>query len=62
MVHKIYRPNHHANITFHLAVRNGVSAHHWRFEDMPRIKELDPEKTGLIIRYVRALQIEAGIF
>ena len=35
LVHSIYRPAHHADVAFVLAVRCGVGAHHWRFGDMP---------------------------
>jgi mono/diheme cytochrome c family protein len=34
LVHAIYRPGHHADEAFELAVRRGVRAHHWRFGDM----------------------------
>ncbi len=62
LVHRIYRPKHHADITFHLAVRNGVRAHHWRFGNMPPIRDVDKNETEAIIRYIRGLQREAGIF
>jgi mono/diheme cytochrome c family protein len=35
LVHSVYRPAHHADVAFALAVRRGVRAHHWRFGDMP---------------------------
>jgi len=62
LVHKIYRPGHHADITFHLAVRRGVRAHHWRFGDMPPVEGLKKEEVNEIIGYIRGLQREAGIF
>ena len=35
LVHAIYRPGHHADVAFELAVRHGSRVHHWRFGDMP---------------------------
>ena len=61
LVHKIYEPNHHADIAFHRAVENGVRAHHWEFGNMPKIEGVTPAETDQIIRYVRWLQREAGI-
>ncbi|MFY9269174.1 MAG: cytochrome c [Candidatus Manganitrophaceae bacterium] len=59
---KIYEPNHHGDPAFQMAARNGVRAHHWNFGDMPRIDGVQPEEVAEIIRYVRWLQKEAGIF
>lgn len=61
LVHKIYEPNHHADIAFHRAVENGVRAHHWEFGNMPKIEGVTPADADQIIRYVRWLQREAGI-
>jgi mono/diheme cytochrome c family protein len=61
LVHKIYQPGHHADLSFHLAVRNGVRQHHWNFGKMTPLKELAPEDTGHIIAYVREEQRRAGI-
>ena len=38
LVHRIYEPNHHADISFRLAVRNGVRAHHWPFGNMAPVE------------------------
>jgi len=62
MVHKIYHPNHHADFSFHLAVKTGVKAHHWKFGNMPKIEGVSREEPDMIIKYVRGLQKEAGIF
>lgn len=62
LVHRIYRPNHHADISFRLAVTRGVRAHHWRFGDMPKIEGVGAEEIEMIIGYIRGLQKEAGIF
>ncbi|HEC18364.1 MAG TPA: cytochrome c [Gammaproteobacteria bacterium] len=61
LVHNIYRPGHHADISFHWAVKNGVKKHHWDFGDMPPIPNLTPEETGHIIAYIRKEQRTAGI-
>ncbi len=35
LVHIIYEPGHHADVTFQRAVKYGVRQHHWRFGNMP---------------------------
>jgi mono/diheme cytochrome c family protein len=59
---KIYEPNHHADATFLLAVRNGVRAHHWPFGNMPPVDGLGDSDVMEIVGYVRWLQRNAGIF
>ncbi len=61
LVNKIYRAGHHADITFHWAVKDGVKRHHWDFGDMPAIPNVTPEETGHIIAYIRDEQRKAGI-
>jgi len=61
LVHNTYNPNHHADLAFNLAVKNGVRRHHWRFGDMPPQPGVSPEAVGHIVAYVRALQRQAGI-
>ncbi len=61
LVHRIYEPNHHPDITFQRAAANGVRAHHWNFGNMPKIDGVTPEDVDQIIRYVRWLQRQAGI-
>jgi len=62
LVHKIYEPNHHADVAFQRAAANGVKAHHWEFGNMPKIEGVTPDDVEQIIKYVRWLQKEAGIF
>lgn len=62
MIHKIYEPGHHADLTFYRAVKNGVQAHHWSFGNMPPVAGVKEEDVKLIIRYVRELQKANGIF
>ena len=56
LVHRIYEPNHHADIAFRLAVRNGVRAHHWPFGNMAPVEGVSDEDAIKITRYVRELQ------
>ncbi len=61
LVHRIYAPRHHADFAFHLAVQNGVRAHHWGFGDMPPIPGLSRSEVSHIIDYIRALQRANGL-
>jgi mono/diheme cytochrome c family protein len=57
----IYRPGHHADVSFHLAVRSGARAHHWSFGNMPPIEGLTDEQIAAIVEFVREQQRAAGI-
>jgi len=61
-LNKIYRPGHHSDMAFQMAVLNGVRPHHWNFGSMPRIEGVGMAEMGMIIRYVRDIQQEAGIY
>ena len=61
LVHPVYRSGHHADLTFHLAVRNGVRQHHWHFGDMPPQPDVSPEQAGHITSHIRRLQRQEGI-
>lgn len=61
LVHKIYEPGHHADMSFVMAVQNGVRAHHWPFGDMPAQTGLTQADVGNVIAYVRELQRANGI-
>jgi mono/diheme cytochrome c family protein len=61
LIHNTYNSTHHADLAFHLAVKNGVRRHHWRFGDMPPLPEVSPESVGHIVAYVRGIQLRAGI-
>lgn|GEM_PF-143004 len=61
-VHKIYEPHHHSDFAFQRAAAQGVRAHHWHFGNMPPISGVTPEEVTEIIKYVRWLQRQAGIF
>jgi hypothetical protein len=61
LVHPVYRPAHHSDYAFQLAIRQGVRAHHWRFGDMPPVPGMEEEQGVAIIAYLRWLQRQAGI-
>ena len=61
LVHAVYRPAHHADVAFDLAVRRGVPAHHWRFGDMPPQPAATAAEVTRITRYVRELQRANGV-
>ena len=61
LIHEIYRPGHHDDISFLLAVRNGVRPHHWGFGAMPTIPGLSNKDVADIVAYVRMLQEDAGL-
>ncbi len=52
----VYEPNHHGDIAFALAARNGVRAHHWTFGDMPPVEGLSDDDLEAIVAYVREMQ------
>jgi hypothetical protein len=60
-VHAVYRPGHHGDEAFALAVRRGVVAHHWRFGNMPPQPQVSDSQITPIVAYVRWLQRSAGI-
>lgn len=62
LVHNIYNPNHHADITFRWAIERGVKAHHWNFGDMPKLDGVKPQEVEAIIAYIRRIQKDAGIY
>lgn len=61
LVHVTYEPNHHPDMAFHLAVKNGVRQHHWNFGDMSPVKSVSPENVADIVKYIRQQQGQAGI-
>lgn len=63
LIHKIYEPSHHGDAAFHLAVRQGVIAHHWDFGNMPPMTDrVDEAQVNDIIAFVRETQRANGIF
>ena len=62
LVHRLYIPGHHPDISFRNAVKNGVISHHWEFGHMPPQPGVSDEDIEKIICYVRELQIAGGIY
>ncbi len=62
LIHRIYEPNHHADIAFKLAAKRGVRAHHWGFGNMPPQEQVKDYELVRIVAYVRELQKANGIF
>jgi len=60
-IHAIYKPAHHADFAFQAAARNGVSAHHWRFGNMPPVAGVTDKQIEWIVTYVREMQRANGI-
>lgn len=61
LIHKTYEPGHHGDMSFLMAVENGVQSHHWGFGNMPPISGLSRGEVKYIVAYVRELQRENGI-
>ncbi len=62
LIHKYYRPGHHADGAFYRAAALGVRAHHWRFGNMPPIGTVTQNDVSKIIAFVREVQKANGIF
>ncbi|MCI4661793.1 MAG: cytochrome c [Neomegalonema sp.] len=62
LIHKIYEPSHHGDMSFYRAAALGVRAHHWRFGNMPAVEGVTQEQVSAIIAYIRELQRANGIF
>jgi mono/diheme cytochrome c family protein len=61
LLHDFYRPGHHSNAAFLLAVRRGVREHHWGFGNMEPVPGLSDEQVEAIVRSIRSEQRAAGI-
>jgi mono/diheme cytochrome c family protein len=61
LVHDIYNPGHHADLSFFLAAKKGVRAHHWPYGNMPPQPQVNDEQLKAIVQYVRELQAANGI-
>ena len=61
LVHIVYEPNHHGDMSFYMAVRQGVRAHHWPFGNMPPVEGVSDTEVATVIAYVRELQRANGI-
>ena len=61
LVHKIYEPGHHGDAAFYLAAARGVTAHHWRFGNMPPVEGITEAEVASIVAFVRRVQRANGI-
>lgn len=61
LIHKIYEPSHHGDLSFFMAAQNGVRAHHWPFGNMPPVEGTTEDEVKNIIAYIRELQHANGI-
>lgn len=61
LVHDIYKPSHHSDQAFALAVLQGVKAHHWDFGDMSPVEGISQTDIAMITAYIRHIQRKAGI-
>jgi mono/diheme cytochrome c family protein len=61
LIHRIYEPGHHGDISFFRAARFGVRAHHWPFGKMPPVPDITDEELQTIVQFVRAVQRANGI-
>ena len=61
LLHDYYKPSHHGDGAFYLAVERGVRAHHWGFGNMPPIKGVAPNQIQQIVRFIRWWQRQNGI-
>ena len=60
-LHRVYEPSHHSDLSFQLAAKNGVRAHHWQFGDMKPVPGVSPDEVAHITAYIRAEQRKVGI-
>lgn len=62
LVHKIYEPGHHGDMSIVRAVRLGVTAHHWGFGNMAPLPGVRDDQIVAIITFLREVQRANGIF
>jgi len=61
LLHPGYRPDHHSDLAFYIAIQQGVGQHHWQFGDMKAVPALSPEEAGHVISWIRSEQKKAGV-
>lgn len=60
-LHPFYKPSHHGDAAFYRAALKGVTAHHWRFGDMPAVEGMTLAKLHSIVPYIRYYQQQKNI-
>lgn len=61
LIHKVCEPGHHGGMAFVLAPRQGVTAHHRRFGNMPPVPGAGEAEIAAIVAFVREAQRANGI-
>ena len=61
LIHKIYEPSHHGDMSFYMAVKQGVRAHHWKFGNMAPVEGVSDNDMSMILAFVREVQRHNGI-
>lgn len=61
LLHPYYKPDHHSDASFQIAVRYGVRAHHWQFGNMAPVPGVSADDTAHITTFVRSQQRAAGL-
>ncbi len=61
LIHKIYEPSHHGDMSFYMAAKQGVRSHHWKFGDMPPVEGVNDNDVTMILAFVREVQRHNGI-
>ncbi len=62
LIHNIYNPGHHDDMSFQRAAKSGVPRHHWNFGNMPPQPQMTPGQVAEITFYIREVQMANGIF
>ena len=62
LIHPFYKPSHHGDPAFYQAVLRGVTAHHWKFGNMPPVEGATSKDVDKIVPFIRWLQKENGVF
>ncbi len=62
LLHGYYKPSHHGDRAFVMAMLRGSQQHHWQFGDMPAVEGATMDDARVIIPFVRWLQKEEGLY
>lgn len=61
-IHGFYKPSHHGDPAFYRAPLKGVTAHHWRFGNMPPVPGITRQDLDSIIPFIRYIQRKNGLY
>lgn len=56
LIDPIYRPSHHADGAFNIAIASGVRQHHWKFGSMPPQPDFDLADLPALVIFIREVQ------